>query len=134
VSASYITGFAFEDSFKMCKMSLGLKKYDKLEGASNFVPWNLRLQMLMEEANIWEHAVKVVPKPVDPTQLATHYKEEAKAKRIILDTMKDHLISHIAKKMTGKDMFGDSVKLFQTSYSTYALVKQVFNHSREQDR
>jgi hypothetical protein len=36
----------------MCKMTLSLRECDKLDGASNFIPWKLRLQKLMEEAKI----------------------------------------------------------------------------------
>jgi hypothetical protein len=37
-----------------------------LDGASNFVPWKLRLQILMEEVDLWEHVEKEIPKPIDP--------------------------------------------------------------------
>jgi hypothetical protein len=96
-------------------MTLSLRECDRLDGASNFVPWKLRLQILMEEADLWEHVEKVILEPTNPTQLATHQKKEAKAKRIILDSVKDHFISHIAEKKTGKDMFGALVELFQNS-------------------
>lgn len=46
-------------------------------------------------------------------KLATH--NEDKAKRIILDSLKDHLIPHIAKKKTAKDMFEVLVGLFESS-------------------
>jgi hypothetical protein len=36
-------------------------------------------------------------------------------KRIILDSMKDHFISHISDKTTGKKMFDYLVELFQNS-------------------
>jgi hypothetical protein len=71
--------------------------------------------MLMEEVDLWEHVEKVVPELVDPMKLVAHHKKEAKAKRIILDLVKDHFIPHIAEKMTGKDMFEALVGLFQSS-------------------
>jgi hypothetical protein len=54
------------------------------------------LQILMEEVDLWEHVEKEIPEPTNPTQLATHRKKEAKVKRIILDSMKDHFIPHIS--------------------------------------
>jgi len=42
--------------------------------------------------------VKVIPEPTNPAQLVTHQKEEAKLKRIILDFVKDHFISHIVER------------------------------------
>jgi hypothetical protein len=37
----------------------------------------------------------VVPSLVDPQELAAHKKKEVKAKWILLDSVKDHLIPHI---------------------------------------
>jgi hypothetical protein len=48
----------------------------------------------MEEVDLWEHVLKEILEPVDPSQLAAHRKKEAKVKRIILDSVKDHFISH----------------------------------------
>jgi hypothetical protein len=48
-------------------------------------------RFLMEEANLWEHVEKEIPKPTDPTPLATHRKKEAKVKRIILDSCEGSL-------------------------------------------
>jgi hypothetical protein len=71
----------------------------------------------MEEVDLWEHVEKEILEPIDPTPLATHQKKEAKVKRIILDTMKDHFISHISDKTTCKKMFDSLVELFQNSYA-----------------
>jgi hypothetical protein len=106
----------------MCKVTLGLRECDKLDGASNFVPWKLRLQILMEEVDLWEHVEKEIPEPTDPTQLATHRKKEAKVKRIILDSMKDHFIPHISDKKSGKSMFDALVKLFQNSCASRQML------------
>jgi hypothetical protein len=40
-------------------MNLDLTERDRLEETSNFVPWKLRLQKLVEETNLWENVVKV---------------------------------------------------------------------------
>jgi hypothetical protein len=40
-----------------------------LEGASNFVPWKLRLQNLLEMADLWYLVEKVVAPPIDPNDL-----------------------------------------------------------------
>jgi hypothetical protein len=46
----------------------------------------------------------MVPEPIDPIQLVARCKKVAKAKRIIPGSMKDHFVSHIAEKITDKDM------------------------------
>jgi hypothetical protein len=56
----------------------------------------------------------VIGSPIDPMMLANHNKE-AKAKRIILNLVKDHIIPHIVEKTTGKDMFDTLVGLFQST-------------------
>jgi hypothetical protein len=76
-----------------------------LEGASNFVPWKLRLQNLLEMADLWYLVEKVVVPPTDPKDKAEHNKKAVAAKRILLDSVKDHLIPHIIKKKTAKDMY-----------------------------
>jgi hypothetical protein len=54
--------------FKIGKVTLGIRKCDKLDGAPNFVPWKLKLHILMEEPDIWEHVEKEIPKPIGPTK------------------------------------------------------------------
>ena len=49
------------------------------------------------------------------TQWVVHWKKEAEVKRIILDFMKDHFISHILYKKRSKKMFDALVKLFHNS-------------------
>jgi hypothetical protein len=71
--------------------------------------------MILEEAKIWEHVEKKIVAPTNPTKLATHTKEEFEPKSIILDSMKDHFIPHIADKSIGKLTYEALVGLFQSS-------------------
>jgi hypothetical protein len=45
--------------------------------------------------------------------LATHKKKEVKAKLMIMDAIKDHLIPHISEKKTVKEMFDALIGLYQ---------------------
>jgi hypothetical protein len=49
-----------------------------LEGASNFVPWKLRLQNLLEMANLWYLVEKVVAPPTYPKDIEKHKLVNAK--------------------------------------------------------
>ena len=40
--------------------TIGLRECDKLDGASNFIPWNIRLQITMEEDGIYQHVKKYI--------------------------------------------------------------------------
>ena len=102
----------------MCEVSLDLRESDRLNGASNFVPWELKLQILMEEVDLWKHAEKNIPKLTNQAQLEDHRKKGAKVKRIILDSMKDHYISHITNKKSNKSIFDTLVKLFHNHFAS----------------
>jgi hypothetical protein len=56
----------------------------------------------------------VVPSPIDLHELATYKKKEVKTKRVLLDSVKDHLIPHISEKKTTKQMYDALVGLYQS--------------------
>jgi hypothetical protein len=59
----------------------------------------------------------------------------AKAKRIILDSVKDHFISYNKNKKIGKDMFGALVELFQNSYVSHqTLLRNQLTSSYDEDK
>jgi hypothetical protein len=47
------------------------------------------------------------------TTLEAHNKKEIKAERVLLDSVKDHLIPHLSEKKMAKEMFDALVSLFQ---------------------
>lgn len=49
---------------------------------------------------------------IDPAQLLKNNKKTAKAKRIILDSMEDHLIPHFIEKKSAKDMYDAFITLY----------------------
>jgi hypothetical protein len=62
----------------------------------------VRVTLLLEENDLWDIVKDVFRSPTDQQQLAAHKKKEVKAKQMIMDTIKDHLISHISKKKMTK--------------------------------
>jgi hypothetical protein len=58
--------------------------------------------------------ILIVATPTDPQWLEAHKKKEVKAKQMIMDVVKDHLIPHISKKKTAKEMFDALVGLYQS--------------------
>jgi hypothetical protein len=99
-----------------------LKIEDKLEGATNFWAWKERILHLLEENDLNEYVVIVIPSPNDPQELATHKKKEVKAKRVLLDSVKDHLIPYISEKKTAKDMFDALMGLYQRGNTSQKLI------------
>jgi len=60
--------------------------------------------------------------PIDPQQLDQHSKKDAKAKRIILEGVKDHIIPHLAGKKTTKEMWTTIIGLYQGTSEARKLV------------
>ena len=86
-------------------MATSLRLEDKLDGAGNFVPWKARIMLILEENELWSEVVNStqenliqVPTFTNAQALTTFNKKDIKARRIILDAVKDHVISHISVK------------------------------------
>ena len=54
--------------------------------------------------------------PVDPADKEKYGDAMAKAKCIILDGVKDHVVQHITKKDTAKEMWDTLTKLYQGTF------------------
>jgi hypothetical protein len=77
--------------------------------------------LLLEENDLKEYVEIVIPGPKDAHELAAHKKKEVKAKGVLLDYVKDHLIPHIFEKKTAKDMYDALVGLYQTENTSQKL-------------
>jgi hypothetical protein len=84
--------------------TLSLRECYGLEGASNFTPCICILQMLLENIEFWEHIGNVRFTLTNLKLLVVHSKKKAKAKRIILDSMKEHFITHILENKIDKEI------------------------------
>jgi hypothetical protein len=73
----------------------------RLDGESNFLCCKARVTLVLKEYELWELMEKVFFRP---TYLAFHNKE-IKSERVILDSMKDHLILHLPEKNMAKYIF-----------------------------
>jgi hypothetical protein len=73
-----------------------LRFEDMLDGALNFLSWKVRVTLLLEEDDLWDIIKNVVTLPTNLQQLVAHNKREMKAKQMILDATKDHLIPHVS--------------------------------------
>ena len=78
---------------------------DRLDGVENFVPWKARIVLILEENELWSEVVHntqanpiQVPTSANAQALSVFNKKDIKDRRIILDAVKDHFISHISSK------------------------------------
>ena len=65
---------------------------EKLEGDDNFWSWKYRISLLLEENEFDSYISEKVPVPEGDEAKALHKKKLVMSKRIIADSIKDHLI------------------------------------------
>jgi hypothetical protein len=100
----------------------GLRHEDRLEGASNFLPWKARIMFLLRENGLWSHVNTAVTASIDPVELAKHEAREAKTMWMILYLVKDHLVPHLYEKKSGNAMFSTLTNLFQSKNKNRKMV------------
>jgi hypothetical protein len=72
------------------------------------------MSVVLKEIKIWNYVSSFVVVPAaDPVALDLDEVKEAKSQRIILDGVKDHLIPHLDKKKTTKEMWDACKNLFE---------------------
>lgn len=97
-------------------MSLsGIRVEDRLDGTSNFGIWKERILLLLEEYGLKDFAEKTIAVPTDPQQADAHKKNDAKARRIIMDGVKDHVVPHLTGLDSIRKIWETNTKLYQSS-------------------
>ena len=94
-------------------MSRHTKLEDKLEGVDKFWAWKYNISLVLEENELDTYINEEVPVPEGGEDKSLHKKNLVKAKRIIDDSTKDHLIPHVSSLKTPKYMFYSLTKLFE---------------------
>ena len=94
-------------------MTNNTKLEDKLEGAENFWAWKYRVLLILEEHDLENYVKEEVAKPKGDEDKAKHKKNMIKAKTIIVDSIKDHLIPHVSSLKTPKEMFDALARLYE---------------------
>ena len=84
---------------------------------------------MLEENESWEEVVKntaanpiVIPASTDAVAFGAFNKKDIKARRIILDAVKDHVIPHISGKDRAHEMWISLTDLFQSSNKNRKMV------------
>jgi hypothetical protein len=86
---------------------------DRMEGSRNFRSWKHRLHMILDENDLLEHVTVGVPEPNEEERKTKHKKNEKKAKRIMSDSVKDHLIPHISELQKTRKMYEALNRLYE---------------------
>ena len=100
-------------------MSLGLRVEDMFDGKNNYNAWKERIQSIFEEAEVWGIMVNTrhnpVAVPTDLVQLAKFKKKNSKAKILVLEGIKDHVIPHVRGKTYAHEMWTSLTSIYQSS-------------------
>ena len=104
-------------------MVRGLPVEDRLDGASNYGSWKTRVLIALEEYDVVEFVVDDIPKPTEEDQerLASWRRHDVKARKILIDSVKSHLLFHISKAATAKEMFDILKKLFERDSTSKSI-------------
>jgi hypothetical protein len=94
-------------------MSASTKLTDKLEGVENFHAWRYRVNLILEENDLARFVKEEVPEPDDAAEKSKHLKDTIRAKIIIADSIKDHLIRYVSSKKTMKEMFDALSRVYE---------------------
>jgi hypothetical protein len=70
--------------------------------------------MILDENDLLEHVTVGVLEPEEEDQKTKHKKNEKKAKRIVSDSIKDHLIPHISELQTARQMYEALNRLYES--------------------
>jgi len=85
-----------------------------LDGAIHFISWKTRILLILEENYIKNYVKEIISKPGDVGEKSKHKKNEAKAKRNMIESFKDHLIPYVVELKTAKEMFDALAVLFKS--------------------
>jgi hypothetical protein len=95
----------------------GLRLEYALEGSSNYIAWKDRMEVVLEDNGLKGYIDVDVPKlgATDTTNLDAWKKKVAKARRILLEGVRDHIVSSLHRKTTPYAMWKVLKDLFQNS-------------------
>ena len=95
----------------------GLKLEYALDGTSNYISWKDRMEATLEDNELKEFIDSDVPKPgsSDVALLDEWQKKIEKKRRILLEVVKDHIVSNLHGKATPFAMWKSLKYFFQSS-------------------
>jgi hypothetical protein len=94
-------------------MSASTKIFDKLEGVENFCLWKYIIELILEENDLEKFIKENVSKPEEVEAKEKYKKDMIMDKRIIADSIKDHLTPQVSSKNTPKDMFDSLTRMYE---------------------
>ena len=95
---------------------------DRLDGASNFSSWKIKLLIVLREMELEKYIESNVPLPESESEKITWKRHNNKAMKIIIDLVKDHILPSIAKLQTAFEMFSTIQDTFEINNTSRLLL------------
>ena len=92
---------------------IGMMVEDRLDGDTNLVSWKHKVLLIVEENDLLKFVNEKVPEPEVEEAKSQWRKCDGKARRILVDSIKDHLVPQMSEKNTTRKMFKTLKKLFE---------------------
>ena len=115
-------------------MVRGFPVEEHLDGASNYGSWKPRVLVSLEEYDVMDFAVKEVPRPKEEKRQAAWKRHDVKARKIFMGFVKSHLIFHISKAPTAKEMFDTLKNLFERDSTSKSIALRTQLHTIKMKR
>lgn len=103
------------------KMS-SLKAEDRLEGAIDFAAWKVRILLILEENDLLKFVVEESLSPLEDVEELKQFKKDSlKARRIIIESIKNHLVTVISKFVSAREMIKHLEGMYEVNSLSRAL-------------
>ena len=89
-----------------------------MDGSSNFNNWKARVITILEEHDLDHYVTTIMAEPTSSTGRASFKRNQAKARRIIYDFVKEHIMPIITPLKIAKECFETLVKLYKTKVTS----------------
>jgi hypothetical protein len=94
---------------------------DRLDGASNFSSWKSRLQITLEEDDLLSLIEKTLPEIATDEEKDDWKADDVKARKIIIYSVRGHLLPRIATLKTTYEMYDALKRMFESNNTDIAL-------------
>ena len=92
---------------------MSTKLDENFEGVEKFRAWKYLIMLILEENDLEGFIKEEVAEPEEAEAKSKYKKDTTKAKRIIVDSIKDNLILQVSSRRTQKEMFDALYILFE---------------------
>ena len=94
-------------------MAPSTKIEDKLEDLENFLALKYRIGLILKENGLEKYIKNEIAEPEEAEVKEKHEQDMIKAMRIIVDSIKDHLIPQVSSKKTPKKMYDALSRMYE---------------------